>query len=339
MINLNDKPVLTFCIPSYNRADKIFKTVNEILSYSGADIEIVVLDNLSTDQTKSLLSVVSDSRFRFVENEINIGGPLNHTKVITLATGQYAFLLLDKDHISATAIPALINRLKQHPNVAFGYCGLNLSNDSPDVILEIGYPSLKRMAYQSSHPTGMFYRTDILKRLRVISRIFADGKKFPFYPDVINGEMATYGRSLIINLPAFFTETKEECASIPSFTYDVKDLFFSPQQRFKELIVYVEFIKDLRLSQWVYLKLVAVVYYRSIMNATFGYQSTMKDVFVCSHYNVEPRRVEWTEMFKTQLTFSKGFFSSKIGLSYMVKTVIILGSWILFAAKSIKALF
>jgi hypothetical protein len=43
-----DKIILSFCIPTYNRALRVYELVQNLLSYPNSNIEVVVLDNFST---------------------------------------------------------------------------------------------------------------------------------------------------------------------------------------------------------------------------------------------------------------------------------------------------
>lgn len=52
--SLNSLPILSFCIPTYSRAEKVLKLVYEILRYEGFDIEVVVSDNCSDDGTRNI---------------------------------------------------------------------------------------------------------------------------------------------------------------------------------------------------------------------------------------------------------------------------------------------
>ena len=159
------KPIISFCIPAYNRGRRLFELVNNILCYQGNEIEVIVLDNLSTDDTSSLLGNISDPRFFYKKNETNIGGIKNPYKAMTLANGEFCFLCLDKDFIRYEYIDELIKRISGDKNLVFGYCTLNEQDSSSDITYEKGFESIYNMVYLSAHPTGMFYRTDFYKKL------------------------------------------------------------------------------------------------------------------------------------------------------------------------------
>jgi glycosyltransferase involved in cell wall biosynthesis len=53
---ITDNPFLSICIPTYNRVHKTLSLVTSILEYDDVDIEVVVLDNCSSDNTEIVLS-------------------------------------------------------------------------------------------------------------------------------------------------------------------------------------------------------------------------------------------------------------------------------------------
>lgn len=311
--------LISICIPTYNRAEKVFELVQEILTYKGDEIEVIVLDNCSNDQTHLLLDSIKDDRFVYIRNEQDIGGPFNHLKVLTYSSALYAFLCLDKDRLDYRNLPDLINRIKALDEVTFGYCGLNLVKESDDVTYEQGYESLINMAYLSNHPTGMFYKSKIFSNLDKLIQIFNDGKKFGFYPDILNGEMALTGKSKIINLPLFYTESREECAKVQSFTYNDKDIFFAPAQRFTEFYFYVDSVRQLNITRDQLFNTIKKLYVKCLLASTFGYRSIMNDQEVCEHYGMSTRKVGFIEILKIEFYFSSRFICKKLPISNFKK--------------------
>lgn len=317
-----ERPIISICIPTFNRSEKLFKLINNILNYQGDKIEVVVLDNCSTDHTASLVSTIKDNRLTFFENEKNIGGFTNLLKVLTLAKGQYAFICLDKDNIDYKKIDELIARLDD--DIVFGHCSLDLAEEGLDTIFEQGFSSVMGMAYLSQHPTGTFYKTDIYKNAPILQKIFTENKKFGFYIDLVNAEMALMGKSKIINLPVFSTEQKHESKNTPSFSYTEKDVFFSPNNRMLEFDIYAESAQNLKLPHNDFVKLMAVLYDRELQLATFGYKNAISDYAICSHYGMSTRKVGMFELWKLNYNFSSNFLKKEILIGNLPKLYMVL---------------
>ena len=311
-MNETKKPLISFCIPTFNRCVKTFELVTNILKYKDNDIEVVVLDNCSTDQTNKLLESVVDDRFRFISNSANIGGILNILKVLTLGKGEYSFLCLDKDFIHVSEIPNLISRIKEDKDVIFGYCSLNLNEGLSDTFNEKGYNSVLNMAYLGKHPSGNFYKTELYKASKVVRRLFEEESKFEFTFEIINAEFAMKGKSRIVNLSLFFTETKEDCSKVVSFTYNNSNLYFEPHKRFSEFLVYTKSLNNLNLTEIEKYKLTKLLYSKALYSATFLYKFILSDQSVCLHHGITTRKVSVIELININIKFSLLFFKENI---------------------------
>ena len=83
------KPLISVLIPSYNYARFIQKSIDSVLAQTYENIEVVVTDNCSTDDTMTVLRTryADDSRVRVFENEENIGLVRNFNRALTHARG------------------------------------------------------------------------------------------------------------------------------------------------------------------------------------------------------------------------------------------------------------
>lgn len=98
-----DNSLVSILVPVYNREEYIEATVASALSQSHRHIEVVVVDNASTDSSwdKITKMALSDSRIRAYRNDRNIGPVRNWIACADRATGQYAKILWSDDLIRA----------------------------------------------------------------------------------------------------------------------------------------------------------------------------------------------------------------------------------------------
>ena len=112
--NCSLKPLLSFCIPTYNRATLVDKCVKTILSSECEDIEVVVSDNGSNDNTMEVLTKIDDSRFKYFRNEKNEGFAYNLNQVLKVASGNFCLLLSDEDEVNLESIIPMIEIIKEN---------------------------------------------------------------------------------------------------------------------------------------------------------------------------------------------------------------------------------
>ena len=92
-------PAVSVGIPTYNRADGLRRALESVLAQSERDIEVIVADNASSDETAQVieLAVARDARVRAITQPSNVGLTANFNTVLQAARGRYAMVLADDD--------------------------------------------------------------------------------------------------------------------------------------------------------------------------------------------------------------------------------------------------
>lgn len=100
-------PLVSIALCTYNGERFLAAQLDSLFSQDYSDIEIIAVDDCSTDDTWNILTEYSakDARLKIYKNEHNLGHTLNFEKAINLCTGQYIALcdqddLWEKDKVS-----------------------------------------------------------------------------------------------------------------------------------------------------------------------------------------------------------------------------------------------
>src|SRR6056297_2960635 len=83
-------------IPTYNRAKTLLRAIDSALAQTIDDLEVVVVDDGSTDNTESVLAAYDDPRVRPVIHETNQGANVARNTGLEHACGEYV-AFLDSD--------------------------------------------------------------------------------------------------------------------------------------------------------------------------------------------------------------------------------------------------
>lgn len=87
-------PKVSILIATYNQEDYIKQAVNSALNQSYSNLEVIVSDDCSTDNTFEILSEIKDERLKIFRNQKNIGRIANHRKLLyEYATGDFVAFL------------------------------------------------------------------------------------------------------------------------------------------------------------------------------------------------------------------------------------------------------
>lgn len=85
------RPRVSIGLPVFNGANYLRRSVESILAQDYGDLELIVSDNASTDETESICRELAarDSRIRYYRNQTNLGAARNYNKVFELARGEF----------------------------------------------------------------------------------------------------------------------------------------------------------------------------------------------------------------------------------------------------------
>ncbi len=119
--------VVSILIPVFNRGHIIAETLISALAQSYTDIEVVVVDNASTDKTWDVIQSFAkkDARIKAYRNDFNIGPVRNWLRCVDEANGEYGKILWSDDLIAPDFLEKTMPYLK-NDDVAFVYTGANI---------------------------------------------------------------------------------------------------------------------------------------------------------------------------------------------------------------------
>ncbi len=128
------RPKVSVCIPSYNNSDLIGYAIRSALGQTYSDIEVIVVDNDSADDSERVVRSLSDERVKFSKNSVNIGMTRNWNKCISMASGEFICLLCADDMYLPTFVERTLSMLEMHPNLGFVHCAYKSINEKGEVI-------------------------------------------------------------------------------------------------------------------------------------------------------------------------------------------------------------
>ena len=124
-------PACTVAIPVFNQRDFIAQTVRSALDQDIADLEILVVDNASSDDTGNVVRGIAagNARVRYVRHPANIGMARNFSACISLAKGEFVQILCADDALEPGCTDALVDALTKHPECVLAGCGRILTDE------------------------------------------------------------------------------------------------------------------------------------------------------------------------------------------------------------------
>lgn len=117
-------PKVSVVIPNYNHAPFLEKRINSVLRQTFQDLEIICLDDASTDNSIEVISRFADlPNFRFIPNQANSGSVFRQwNKGFREARGKYIWIAESDDYADERFLETLIAALEANPSVGVAYC-------------------------------------------------------------------------------------------------------------------------------------------------------------------------------------------------------------------------
>jgi len=118
--NNENQPLVSVGIPTYNRASTLVKSIESVLQQTYRNIEVIISDNASTDETQSICEKFCnlDQRIIYIRQEANLGAANNFNAVLKAAKGEYFMWLGDDDWISPNYIYECMDIFTQNSDYA-----------------------------------------------------------------------------------------------------------------------------------------------------------------------------------------------------------------------------
>lgn len=164
------KIVLSICIPTYNRGKALVKNLNHLISFKSDEIEFVVSDNCSQDDTEGRIKKIKDPRIKYFRNKTNLGFDKNLLKCCERSNGTYYLFLSDEDILDLETLPWIIEFIKKSNNFTqiLGSVGdlrpgkRKLYYNPGDQIYKSGHNALVKILFENGYISGIIIRNDAI---------------------------------------------------------------------------------------------------------------------------------------------------------------------------------
>lgn len=327
--------ILSICIPSYNRFIELKKLLDSIAESKSDKFDVFVVDNGSSENIYNIGEY--DNRFIFIKRNGVVPGPVNIRSSLDYGDGKYVMLCLDKDYILGKYLDKFIAELEKNMSVSCGYCELNSTIGNG--IIRINNLDISKKIYRCGHPSGYFFRKDILAKAKEELNPFDQESPFynnPFLVDLayayglIGGKEGIYNGSLII------PETLEKASMTKSYTYSTKNknIYFMPECKRTQMFLLFKHLNGLKLSNQKKKSIIKNLFRRTMLECTLGYRNIMSNEQICTHHLIVSKDITTKQMINEAWILTRDFNEFKTyGFSNIFKIKTIFYSWIVFLIK------
>src|SRR5690554_947945 len=221
---MNENPLVTVYIPTYNRLELLKRAVKSVLDQDYSNIELIVVDDGSSDGTVDYLECVSqaDQRVRYFVNEVNSGACVSRNKAIWAAKGEFITGLDDDDEFTSDRISSFV-KSELIDKYSFLCTRVLVKNKKIYIGSRFsGVINIRKALYKNIIGNQVFTKT------RYIKDVGGFDEKFPSWQDydVWIRLLKRYGDGFKLKQPTYLLNTDECLNRISDLSYKSSGYLF-----------------------------------------------------------------------------------------------------------------
>jgi glycosyltransferase involved in cell wall biosynthesis len=151
-------PKVSIVLPTHNGAKYIRQSIDSCLSQTYKNIELIIVDDCSIDETPNIVMSYSDERIKYVRHDSNKRLPAALNTGFEIATGEYLTWTSDDNFFYAHAIEKMLSCFLTQRNIDVVYANYQAEFENGDTkYIDVGLPS-DLFIYDSIGPCFIFRR-------------------------------------------------------------------------------------------------------------------------------------------------------------------------------------
>lgn len=144
-------PRLTIAIPTVNRVALLGRAIESALAQTSPDIEIIISDNGSTDNTQAVIQRYAGKGLRIFRHSSTMPATKHGQFLIEQARGEFFVGLSDDDFLEPEFAEEVLALFDQHPELSFAYTGCAIHYEECQVPAIVGPPLEPGAAFLAAH--------------------------------------------------------------------------------------------------------------------------------------------------------------------------------------------
>lgn len=137
---MDELPLVSICIPNYNHAKFLASAIRSALGQTYQNIEVIVLDNASTDNSIEVASeFLKEENFRLKKHDQNIGFAANWSSAFSEAKGQFVQFLCADDALDLNIVRSKIDVINSNPKIVLVSSAMTVIDENGTPVDRIGF--------------------------------------------------------------------------------------------------------------------------------------------------------------------------------------------------------
>jgi glycosyltransferase involved in cell wall biosynthesis len=156
-------------MPAYNVGKYVRDAIDSVLRQEGVDLELIVVDDGSTDDTRLAIERVQDPRLRVLHNERNRGIAYSHNRILGESSAPFIAHVDADDMLRHGALRKMVDAVRASPRIGQAYCH-HLAVDAQGRTSLAAFRGWHAFMYEH-RPVGVDYRRGLLVHGMVVNHL------------------------------------------------------------------------------------------------------------------------------------------------------------------------
>ena len=216
-------PLVSVIIPFFNTGKSLVKLVDKLLCSFDA-LEIICVDDKSTDDSLKLIQAETDPRLKIIKQSKNQGSAAARNRGLATASGKYIVFLDSDDDISSSFINKMLSSISQDEHAVLAVCGIRQKYLATHKTVDKFVDDVPMQTAQES------WKAYILHLMVLDGRLYSSVNKI-YLGDVIRAHQLTFDTKLdfaedtkfVLDYLACFADTANaqiNCVLEPLYIYN-----------------------------------------------------------------------------------------------------------------------
>ncbi|MCC5898755.1 MAG: glycosyltransferase [Phormidium sp. BM_Day4_Bin.17] len=234
---LQDKPLVSVIMPVFNRSKIIRESIFSVLRQTYKWLELIVIDDASTDDTVKVVSEIEDQRLKLLRLPTNQGHSFSRNEGLKIANGEI-IAYLDSDNTWETRyLSAIVGAYDRLPLADAIYSGMLLYSGSNSQLFAVRYGHFHRSLLENRNYIDLNVFTHKRKLFNKIGGFNENLRRYTDYDLILKySEVATLYSVPILLVNYFYNKDKNTVTNDSTYGQQINHVWSNMNVRYTQII-------------------------------------------------------------------------------------------------------
>lgn len=162
------KPIVSIIVPAYNASKTINKCLDSLLNQTLKELEVIVVNDCSKDDTLKKIEKYKDRRIILLNNESNLGPAASRNKAISMARGKFIGFVDSDDYVDVNMYKTMVDAMTDDIDLVCCSRYNVIKGELKPIINKHQTDNPKEFSKTSNYNVDKLFRKSILDKYKII---------------------------------------------------------------------------------------------------------------------------------------------------------------------------